>query len=98
MDIIKAIEEKIRNAINVVDVNIVDESVKHADHYFSSPSALPSHIGLILISDDFVGMSVLKRHKLIYELLKSEMERVHAISLQLYTQSEYNLKNKIIKA
>lgn len=98
MDIIKAIEEKIRNTINVVDVNIVDESVKHADHYFSSSSTLPSHIGLILISDDFVGMSVLKRHKLIYELLKSEIERVHAISLQLYTQSEYNLKNKIIKA
>jgi len=90
MDIIKAIEEKIRNAINIVDVNIVDESVKHADHYFSSLSTLPSHIGLILISDDFVGMSVLKRHKLIYELLKSEIERVHAISLQLYTQSEYN--------
>ena len=98
MDIIKAIEEKIRNAINVVDVNIVDESVKHADHYFSLPSTLPSHVGLILISDDFVGMSVLKRHKLIYKLLKSEIERVHAISLQLYTQSEYNLKNKIIKA
>jgi BolA protein len=92
MDIIKAIEEKIRNAINIVDVNIVDESVKHADHYFSSFSTLSSHIGLILISDDFVGMSVLKRHKLIYELLKSEIERVHAISLQLYTQSEYNSK------
>ncbi|MGL9760946.1 MAG: BolA family protein [Wolbachia sp.] len=94
MDIIKAIEEKICNAINVVDLNIVDESVKHADHYFSSPSILPSHVGLILISDDFVGMSVLKRHKLIYELLNSEIERVHGISLQLYTQSEYNLKIK----
>ncbi|NSX83810.1 BolA family transcriptional regulator, partial [Wolbachia endosymbiont of Atemnus politus] len=36
----------------------------------------------------------LKRQKLIYELLKSEIERVQAISLQLYTQSEYNSKNK----
>ncbi|MCA4773857.1 BolA family protein [Wolbachia endosymbiont of Mansonella perstans] len=98
MDIIKAIEEKIRNAINVVDINIVNESIKHTDHYFSSPSTLPSHVELILISEDFVGMSALKRHKLIYKLLKSEIERVHAISLQLYTQSEYNLKNKTIKA
>ncbi|MGL9733101.1 MAG: BolA family protein [Wolbachia sp.] len=97
MDIIKVIEEKICNAINVVDINIVDDSVKHTGHYFSSSSILPSHVGLILISDDFVGMSVLKRHKLIYELLKNEIKRIHAISLQLYTQSEYNLKNKMIK-
>ncbi|MGL9681583.1 MAG: BolA family protein [Wolbachia sp.] len=98
MDIIKTMEEKICNAINVVNLNIADESVKHANHYFSSPSILPSHVGLILISDDFVEMSILERHKLIYKLLNSEIEQVHGISLQLNTQSEYNSKNKIIKA
>jgi len=94
MDIIKAIEEKIRDSIDVIDINIIDESAKHADHYFASSSTLPSHIKLILISDGFIGMSVLKRHKLIYELLKGEIELIHAISLHLYTQDEYNLKNK----
>ncbi|MDM8335110.1 BolA family protein [Wolbachia pipientis] len=94
MDIVKTIEEKIRSSIDVIDINIIDESVKHADHYFSSSSMLPSHIELVLISDDFVGMNTLRRHKLIYELLKNEIELIHAISLHLYTQSEYNLKNK----
>ncbi|AAW71082.1 BolA family transcriptional regulator [Wolbachia endosymbiont of Brugia malayi] len=94
MDIIKTIEEKIRGSIDVIDVDIIDESVKHADHYFSSSSMLPSHIKLVLISDNFAGMDSLKRHRLIYELLKSEIELIHAISLHLYTQSEYNLKNK----
>ncbi len=94
VDIIKTIEEKLRDSIGVIDINIIDESAKHVDHYFASSSTLPSHIKLVLISNDFSGMSSLKRHKLIYELLKSEIERVHAISLHLYTQSEYNLKNK----
>lgn len=94
MDIIKTIEEKIRDSIDVIDINIIDESAKHTDHYFASSSTLPSHIKLILISDGFIGMSVLKRHKLIYELLKGEIELIHAISLHLYTQNEYNLKNK----
>ncbi|APR98276.1 BolA family protein [Wolbachia endosymbiont of Folsomia candida] len=94
MNIIKTIEEKIRGAIGVISINIIDESAKHADHYFASSSTLPSHIKLILISDDFAGMSSLKRHKLIYELLKSEIKLIHAISLHLYTQNEYNLKNK----
>ncbi|NUY39259.1 BolA/IbaG family iron-sulfur metabolism protein [Wolbachia endosymbiont of Litomosoides brasiliensis] len=94
MDIIKTIEEKIRSSIDVIDVDIIDESVKHTSHYFSSSSStLPSHIKLVLISDSFAGMDSLKRHKLIYKLLKSEIELIHAISLHLYTQSEYNLKN-----
>ncbi|WCR54341.1 MAG: DNA-binding transcriptional regulator BolA [Wolbachia endosymbiont of Ctenocephalides orientis wCori] len=94
MDIVRIIEEKIKGSINVTDLNIIDESAKHADHYFASSSTLPSHIKLILISDDLNEMSTLKRHKLIYELLKNEIKLIHAISLHLYTQSEYNLKNK----
>jgi BolA protein len=94
MDIIKTIEEKMRGAINVISINIIDESVKHADHYFASSSTLPSHIKLILTSEHFAGMSALKRHRLIHELLRSEIKLIHAISLHLYTQNEYNLKNK----
>lgn len=94
MDIVKVIEGKIRDSINVIDLNIIDESAKHADHYFASSSTLPSHIKLILISDNFAEMTTLKRHKLIYELLKNEIKLLHAISLHLYTQSEYTLKNK----
>ncbi len=94
MSIIKVIEEKIRNSIDIIDINIIDESIEHADHYFASSSALPSHIRLILISNSFIGMNTLKRHRLIYGLLKSEIELIHAISLHFYTQSEYNFKNK----
>ncbi|WP_168464142.1 BolA family protein [Wolbachia endosymbiont of Ctenocephalides felis wCfeT] len=93
MDIIRTIEEKIRSSINVVNIDVIDESTRHAGHHFTS-SASSSHIKLILISDDFNEMGTLKRHKLIYDLLNSEIELIHAISLHLYTQSEYNLKNK----
>ncbi|WP_408647391.1 BolA family protein [Wolbachia endosymbiont of Pentidionis agamae] len=92
---IQLIKEKIISSINVVSINIIDESEKHADHYFSSSSTLPSHIKLILISDDFIGMSIFKRHKLLYELLKDEVKLIHAISLLLYTQAEYKIKNRV---
>lgn len=91
MDIIQLIKSKICNSINVVDIQIIDESAKHADHYFA-PS--PSHLKLILVSDDFMNMASLKRHKLIYNLLRDEIKLIHAISLHLYTQKEYNLKNQ----
>ncbi|QKX02316.1 BolA family protein [Wolbachia endosymbiont of Dirofilaria (Dirofilaria) immitis] len=94
MGIIETIEEKIRNSIDVINIDIIDESVEHAGHYFASSSALPSHIRLILISNSFVGMSTFKRHRLIYGLLRSEIELIHAISLHFYTQSEYSSKNR----
>ncbi|QKX01097.1 BolA/IbaG family iron-sulfur metabolism protein [Wolbachia endosymbiont of Dipetalonema caudispina] len=91
MNIIKTIEEKIRNSIDIIDIDVIDESIKHSGHYFT-PSSLPSHIKIILISNNFIGMSFLKRHKLIYDLLKDEMKLIHAISLHFYTENEYIIK------
>ncbi|MDG7056227.1 MAG: BolA family transcriptional regulator [Wolbachia endosymbiont of Meromenopon meropis] len=93
MSITKVIEKKIRCTIDVIDINIVDESFRHKSHHYSSLSSKSlSHVKLVLISDNFVEMNVLERHKLIYKLLKDEIKQLHAISLQLYTQNEYNLK------
>ncbi len=39
MSIIKVIKEKIRNSIDIIDIDIIDESIEHADHYFASSSA-----------------------------------------------------------
>ncbi len=88
MDLIKVIEKQICNAVNVINIEIVNESERHADHY--SASTLPSHIRLIIVSDDFTDMDSLKRHRLIYKLLENEIKLLHAISLYLYTNDEYN--------
>lgn len=93
----KFIKEKIISSISVIDINIIDESEKHANHYFTSDSTMPSHIKLILVSNDFINMNRLERHKLVYKILDDEISSIHAISLQLYTESEYNLKNKKYK-
>ena len=94
MNVIQKIEEQIRCSVNVININIIDESIKHANHYVSFSSNFPSHIKLILISDDFIEMNTFKRHKLMYNLLKDEMKLIHSISLHLYTQNEYNSKVK----
>ncbi|QKX01972.1 BolA/IbaG family iron-sulfur metabolism protein [Wolbachia endosymbiont of Cruorifilaria tuberocauda] len=94
MSIINLMEKKVRNAIDIVSINIIDESMKHVGHYFHSSLTFPSHIKLILVSNSFVGMNTMKRHKLICKLLKDEIKLIHAISFHFYTQSEYNLKNR----
>lgn len=90
MNITQKIEKKINDAINVHYISVIDESGDHAGHHFVSQSAT-SHIKLIVVSNDFQNMSSLARHKLIHKILEEEIKLIHAISLNLYTQAEYQL-------
>ncbi|UWI83124.1 BolA family protein [Wolbachia endosymbiont of Howardula sp.] len=95
MDLFKIIEKKIHDALHCVDVQIRNDSYKHIDHYNSpliSTIPLSSHINIMLICDFFINMTLIKRHRMIYDLLSEELNLIHALSLQIYTISEFELK------
>jgi len=68
-------------------VNIQDESHKHAGHAGAQDGR--GHFKLYIVSEQFNGLSMLKRHQLVYqalaELLKTD---IHALSIQAKTPSE----------
>ena len=88
MNVILKIETKLREKINVLNLNLIDESYKHRNHKKDTSGG---HYKLLLVSDDFVDMTLIKRHQLIYDIL-SEMIKVdiHALSIQAKTSKEYN--------
>lgn len=68
-------------------VNIQDESHKHAGHAGAQDGR--GHFKLFIVSEHFNGLTMLKRHQLVYqalaELLKTD---IHALSIQAKTPSE----------
>ena len=42
-----------------------------------------SHFEITVVADQFNGLQVIKRHQLMHELLKTEFEQVHSISMKL---------------
>ena len=45
---------------------------------------------VLIVSDVFIGKSLLQRHRLIYNIFTEEMNGpIHALSLKTYTTSEY---------
>lgn len=68
-------------------LNIQDESHKHAGHTGAQDGR--GHFKLLIVSEQFTGLSMLKRHQLVYqalaELLKTD---IHAVSIQAKTPSE----------
>ena len=52
------------------------------------------HFDAIVVSDEFINKSRVERHRLIYAALGERMkEEVHALSMKLYTNQEWEQHN-----
>ena len=92
MSVEKNIENTLGSSFNVSHLEVINES-----HMHSGPNT-ESHFKVILVSDQFEDVKLVQRHRKINELLKYELENgVHALSLHLFTQSEWKDKEEYVK-
>jgi len=83
------IEKKIKNKFSVNYLAVANESNQHA-----VPVNSQTHFKVTLVSDDFEGVTLISRHRLVNTLLKNELENgVHALALHTYTQAQWVSKN-----
>ena len=81
--------EKKLDILNPEILNIVNQSDQHIGH--SGYSNGNSHFEIFIVSSQFNNLSKVKRHKLIYNVLKYELEtQIHALSIKALTPLEYN--------
>lgn len=83
----KRIREKLMVALEPVRLDVINESELHAGHR-SSPGTGESHFRVLVISDKFTGRSRLERHRLVNEVLESEMTKIHALALSALAPGE----------
>ncbi len=85
-------EARMREALMVglepTRLDIINESEMHAGHR-SSPGTGESHFRVLVVSPKFAGKSRVDRHRMVNELLGSELKGgVHALSLSTYAPGE----------
>ncbi|MCH9665764.1 MAG: BolA family transcriptional regulator [Gammaproteobacteria bacterium] len=94
--IASSIRDILENELSPTHFQLINDSSKHAAG-INNPDA-ETHFTLLVVAAKFQGISLVARHQLIYKLLADEMghrkehgmERgVHALSLQLYTEDEW---------
>lgn len=74
-------------ALSPVTLEIIDESAAHVGHPGAQGGA--SHFALIIVSSQFVGLSLIKRHQMIYHLLKDLIpHEIHALKINARTPEE----------
>ena len=92
MSIQQLIETKITDAITTTHLEVINES-----HMHNVPPGSESHFKLVIVTDEFEGLSRVRRHQHINGLLADELKDcIHALSMQTLTPSEWSKSNNAV--
>ena len=84
MPLKEQIEEKIKKTLLPSYLEVINESAKHKGHAGDNGTG-ESHFKLKIASSAFEGLSRLARQRLVYEVLREELQHIHALSLEIRT-------------
>ena len=76
------IKEKISKKINPENITLIDNSSFHTKH--KSFDSKKFHLKIIIKSEKLRNMDKISAHKLIFSILKDEMEKkIHALEIEI---------------
>ncbi|CAG0898646.1 unnamed protein product [Darwinula stevensoni] len=73
------IRTKLASALLPSHLNVINESFMH-----NVPKGSETHFKVVVVSDKFLDLSPIQKHRLVYDILKEEVAGgVHALSIQV---------------
>ena len=85
MSIQSDIEFKLAEGLKPLHLEVVNESSNH-----NVPAGSESHFKVVVVSNDFAGQMLIKRHRMINELLADVLKnKIHALALHTYTEDDW---------
>ena len=84
---VAAIEERLRSALQPTELEVIDDSHRHVGHAGAREGR--GHFSVLVVSERFRGLPVVRRHRLVYEAVGEMMQTdIHALSIQALAPSE----------
>ena len=88
MDRLTRIEQKLREGLEAVHLEVVDESHLHAGHAGAASGG--GHFRATIVSARFAGLSKVQAQRLVYQTLADEMAgEIHALSMTTLTPEQW---------
>ncbi len=90
MAIKKEIKKKLLEKIDLKHFDIKDFTGRHLNHKLHEGGF---HLEATIVSDSFIGKSLINRHRMVYAALNKLMEhKIHALSMTTLTPDEWKEK------
>ncbi|MFL9814835.1 BolA family transcriptional regulator [Stutzerimonas sp. VN223-3] len=77
-----AIETALQATLQPVYLQVLDESHMHS-------RGQETHYKAVVVSEQFSGLSAVKRHQKVYAAMGELMQQVHALAVHTYTPEEW---------
>ncbi|KPJ05992.1 BolA-like protein [Papilio machaon] len=89
-----SIRNKLQTALEATHLDVINESYMH-----NVPKGSETHFKVVVVSDKFDGLALIKRHRLVNDILKEELQNgVHALSIVAKTTKQWDESEKIIES
>jgi BolA protein len=88
MGLQQQIEQVLTETFSPLHLEVLNES-----HMHSGP-ATESHFKVVLVSEQFEGLSLIKRHRAVNTALSELLPLFHALALHTYTPDEWSKKGR----
>lgn len=86
-DRLAMLRERLTRALQPVELDIIDESAKHAGHAGAASGG--GHFIVTIVSPAFENKTLIQRHRLVYDAVGDIMHsEIHALSIQARTPQE----------
>ncbi|WP_138515407.1 BolA family protein [Rhodoferax bucti] len=78
-----ALDHRLREKLQPVALQVIDESYQHAGHAGADPSGVGTHFRVKIASPLFTGLSRVARHRLVYDSLQDFIDQgLHALAIE----------------
>ncbi|CAF4765511.1 putative bolA-like protein K11H12.1 [Pieris rapae] len=89
-----AIKTKLETALQTKHLEVINESYMH-----NVPKGAETHFKVVVVSDKFDGLPLIKRHRLVNDILQEELRSgVHALSIVAKTPQQWDVSDKVIES
>uniref|UniRef100_A0A8D8MGM9 BolA-like protein DDB_G0274169 n=1 Tax=Culex pipiens TaxID=7175 RepID=A0A8D8MGM9_CULPI len=87
-----AIREGLAGQLNPIHLEVVNESYMH-----NVPKGAETHFKVLVVSEQFDGLPLIKRHRLVNEIVKQKLagDFVHALSIEAKTPTQWDPNYKL---
>ena len=87
MNLLHEIKSRLKKTMAIDHLTIMDDTGKHLRHQYYDGGR---HFNLKIVSSAFEGLSLLDRHKLVYQALDGMIKNeIHALGLKTIATSEW---------
>ena len=88
----KQLEEQLEKSFQPLLLKVINESPQH-----NVPENSESHFRVLVVSDKFAGLSLIKRHQMVHKAVNEQIkEKIHAFSQQTLTPEEFEERGGVL--